>query len=254
MIRARPFSVVGDDLMKALFSRVLLSKVLLSKAVPLSLVSLGILSAGGVQAQSHIAPLPVYAQSDSWSSLRQLNLGQSSLNPPTIAQSQTFDAGARAIIVNPAVTDFRLDLGVNKRGNNPVYRIGEPITISLTPSRDAYVYLFSIESTGVVNLILPNRFAGGQNFVRSGEQRTFPAANAPYRFTIGGPRGQAQVFAVASKNPLNLDAIARFQGSEGFARAQVDRSGLGNAIGRAIIVEEVPAPDWVTSTLLYQVR
>jgi hypothetical protein len=201
-----------------------------------------------------------------WITVTALSLGMAAISPdavnaqsriapfPQPAQNQTLETGARSIIVNPVVTDFRLDLGVNKPGNNPVYRIGEPISLSLVPNRDAYVYLFSIEASGRVNLILPNRFAGGQHFVRAGERRTFPAPNANYRFSIAGPRGQAQVFAVASKQPLNLDSIAQFQGNESFARTQVDRSSLGNAISRAIVVEEVPPPDWVTSTLLYQVR
>lgn len=189
---------------------------------------------------------------DAWAQGRSAPWSQPSTSGQ--ASGQSLDVGARAIIVNPVANDFRVDLGINKSGNNPVYRVGEQISITLTPNEDAYVYLFSIEANGGVNLILPNRFTGGQHFVRAGERRIFPAADANYRFTISAPRGQAQVFAVASKQPLNLDSVARFQGSEGFARSQVDRSGLGPAISRAIVVEEVPATNWVTSTLLYQVR
>ncbi|NJL97512.1 MAG: DUF4384 domain-containing protein [Synechococcaceae cyanobacterium SM2_3_2] len=210
--------------------------------------------------------MKAFVTSSFWITVAALSLGLAAISPSSVdaqsrvapfpqpAQNQTLEAEARSIIVNPVVTDFRLDLGVNKPGNNPVYRIGEPITLALMPNRDAYIYLFSIEASGRVNLILPNRFAGGQHFVRAGERRTFPTPDANYRFSIAGPRGQAQVFAVASKQPLNLDSIAQFQGNESFARTQVDRSGLGNAISRAIVVEEVPPPDWVTSTLLYQVR
>ncbi|MDX2271322.1 MAG: DUF4384 domain-containing protein [Cyanobacteriota bacterium] len=173
---------------------------------------------------------------------------------PKSAISQQLDAGTRSIIVNPAPTDFAVNLRLNKGGSNPSYRVGEPIQISLSTNRDAYVYLFSVEANGTVNLILPNRFSGGREFLRANEVRTFPPAGASYQLTISAPYGQAQVLAVATQQPLNLRDIASFQSGNSFAVMRVGKSGLSSAISRAIVVEEIPETQWVTSTAFYRVR
>lgn len=180
-----------------------------------------------------------------------------SIYPPLqrlqLADTRQLDVGTRSIIVNPVPSDLRVNLELDRRGSNPIYRPGEPISITLSTNRDAYVYLFSIQADGRTHLILPNRFSGGNEFLRAGEVRTFPPPGASYRLTIAPPFGQAQVLAVASPRPLNFQEIASFEQSGSFADVRVRGSQLGNAIARAIIVEGIPSDQWVTATRFYRV-
>lgn len=170
-----------------------------------------------------------------------------------LADTRQLDVGTRSIIVNPVPSDLRVNLELDRHGSNPIYRPGEPIAITLSTNRDAYVYLFSIQADGRTHLILPNRFSGGNEFLRAGEVRTFPPPGASYRLTIAPPFGQAQVLAVASPRPLNFQEIASFEQSGSFADVRVRGSQLGNAIAHAIIVEGIPSDQWVTATRFYRV-
>ena len=158
----------------------------------------------------------------------------------------------QSIIVNPVPTSLQVGVFVDRGGNNPVYRIGDPIRVSVNVNQDAYVYLFSIHGNGDVDLILPNRLSGGNEFIRGGETRTFPPRGANYQFNVDGPAGQDKVLAVASKRPLNLSEIASFRGGNAFADVQVQgQDNLARAL--SIVVTPVPQSDWVTAVTYFQV-
>lgn len=61
------------------------------------------------------------------------------------------------------------------------------------------------------------------------------------------------MLAVASPRPLNFQEIASFEQGSSFARLRVQGSQLGDTIGRAIVVEEIPATEWVATTRFYRV-
>ncbi|MBB6098195.1 hypothetical protein HNR42_001620 [Deinobacterium chartae] len=166
----------------------------------------------------------------------------------------------QSIIVNPT-PPAPSELGVrvwtdrDSSGNgNPGYRPGERIRLYVSTTRDAYVYLFNVDPSGNVDMVLPNRYSGGGNFVRAGTTAVFPAANAGFTFDIAAPYGQNKVLALASKTPLNMDEVARFQSGQtsGFAQSQVKgQSGLAQAL--SIVVNPVPQNSWITDTARYTV-
>lgn len=160
--------------------------------------------------------------------------------------------GAQSIIVNPVETELKVDVRVNKGGENPTYRVGEPISVSVSVNQDAYVYLFSVYSDGTIDLILPNRYSGGENFLRAGQTKTFPGPGATFTYTVGEPAGQDKVLAVASKRELNTDEIYSFQGNQQFATVTV-KTEINLARALSIVVEPVPQTDWVTDIAYYQV-
>ncbi|MGQ9838680.1 MAG: DUF4384 domain-containing protein [Cyanobacteriota bacterium] len=90
------------------------------------------------------------------------------------ADTRQLNIGTRSIIVNPVPSDLTVNLELDRRGSNPIYHAGDPIHISVSTNRDAYVYLFSVQADGRINLILPNRLSGGNEFLQAGEVRTFP--------------------------------------------------------------------------------
>ncbi len=159
----------------------------------------------------------------------------------------------QAVIVNPVETQLQTSVSVDRGNNNPVYNIGERIKISVSVNQDAYVYVFSIHSDGVIDLILPNRLSGGNQFLRANETRTFPPAGANYQLTVDGPGGQDKILAVASKRQLNLGELTSFKSNQPFANVTVQgQDNLARAL--AVVVTPVPSTDWVTSYTQFQVR
>jgi|GEM_PF-1239956 hypothetical protein len=150
----------------------------------------------------------------------------------------------QSIIVNPVPPpDLQVRVWVDKdpsKTGNPVYRFGEPIQISVQVTQPAYVYLFSVRSTGEISGILPNAFEQ-QNFLRAGEVRTFPGPGARYTFTVEGPPGQDRVLAVASRRPLDVSEIINIQTGEARIRGE---SNLARAL--SIVVTPLPNNDWVS--------
>lgn len=162
---------------------------------------------------------------------------------------------AQSIIVNPVETKLDVQVWVNKdaTGNaNPVYRKGEALSVGLRTNADAYVYLFNVNANGTIDLFFPNGFEES-NFMKANVTRSFPAQDAKYTFTVGGPNGQDKLLALASTRELNLDDIARFAGDQGFA--QVRLSGQDNlARALSIVVNPLPADGWTTDVALFRVQ
>ncbi|ASN79709.1 MULTISPECIES: DUF4384 domain-containing protein [Deinococcus] len=162
---------------------------------------------------------------------------------------------AQSIIVNPTQPDLAVSVTVNKdaSGNaNPTYRIGEKITVSATVNRDAYVYLFNVNADGTTDQILPNRL-GGDNFVKAGTTKTFPAPGDNFTFDIGGPVGQNKVLALASLTPLNLEQISQFRTAQDQFATVSARTQAGFAQALSIVVNPLPQNSWVSDTAFYNV-
>ncbi len=162
------------------------------------------------------------------------------------AQSQPV-VRPQAVIVNPAPTELKVAVALNKAGANPLYLEGENLKVSVNVNQDAYVYVFNIQSTGAITVLLPNGFPGGQQpFLRAGETRTFPGTNDKYQLNIQAPFGQEKIFALASKNPLNLSGIIPQVQTGNFVNATVQGSeGLARPL--AVVVTPLPPTDWTTA-------
>jgi Domain of unknown function (DUF4384)/PEGA domain len=169
------------------------------------------------------------------------------------AQSSQPQISPQSIIVNPVQNDLQVNVRVDRAGENPVYNIGERIRITASVNQDAYVYLFSVHADGQIDLILPNQLSSGNVFLRGGETRSFPPNGGGYLLQVDGPVGQDKVLAVASKRQLNIDEIASFKGNQPFATITVTgQDNLARAL--SIIVQPIPASDWVTTVAYFQVQ
>jgi len=155
----------------------------------------------------------------------------------------------RAIVVNPAPS-FGVTVFLDKSGEAPTYRVGEEIRISVRVDRDAFVYLYSLQPDGTVTQILPNRF-DDENYLRSGQTRTYPPSGAGYVFNVEPPTGLSKVVAVASTRELDTRELARFQSGQNFATSDIGERGFQSAF--RIVVNPVPQSGWVTATTYYEV-
>jgi Domain of unknown function (DUF4384) len=159
----------------------------------------------------------------------------------------------QAVIVNPVQTELQTKVWLDRQGDNPIYNIGDKIRINVSVNQDAYVYIFSIHSDGVIDLILPNRLSGGGEYLRANETRSFPPSGANYQLNVDGPAGQDKILAVASKRQLNVNEIASFKGNQPFATANVQgQEGLARTL--AVVVTPVEPQGWTTAYTQFQVR
>jgi Domain of unknown function (DUF4384) len=183
-------------------------------------------------------------------------IGAIVLGSLTLALSSAFatpQISPQSIIVNPVQSDLSVNVSVDRAGSNPVYNIGDAIRVSVSVSDNAYVYLFSVHADGQIDQILPNRLSGGSQFLRAGETRSFPPAGGAYTLSIDGPSGQDKVLAVASKRQLDTSEIASFRGNQPFATSSIQgQDNLARAL--SIVVQPVPASDWVTAVTYFQVQ
>ncbi|MBB5232631.1 DUF4384 domain-containing protein [Deinococcus budaensis] len=176
------------------------------------------------------------------------------LSAATAAHAGPARITAQSIIVNPSQPQLDVQVWVNKDASgrgNPVYRKGEQISVGLKTNRDAYVYLFNVNANGQIDLFFPNTYEES-NFVQAGATRVFPARNASYTLTVGGPNGQDKLLALASTRELNIDDIATFAGGQGFAEVKVQgQENLARAL--SVVLNPLPADGWVTDVATFRV-
>ena len=161
----------------------------------------------------------------------------------------------QSIVVNPKPA-FGVEVSVDKDASGdsaPSYNVGETVTISVKVTETAYVYLFNVRSSGEIQQILPNRYddAGKNNRVQAGQTKVFPAPNAPYTFSVEGPRGLDKVIAVASKEPLDTSTLADFGQDPNFASSNQSEQSFAQSL--SIVVTPKPQNSWVTDTALLYV-
>lgn len=160
----------------------------------------------------------------------------------------------QAIVVNPQ-PEFDVEVSVDKdpSGNSiPTYNIGERIVVTVRTSADAYVYLYNVRSNGEITQFMPNSYdsAGSDNYVRAGQARTFPPANARYNLQVDGPSGTDKIIALASKTELDVRQLANIA-SDGFATSNAGQNSFAQTL--SIIVTPLPQANWVTDTVLFNV-
>ncbi len=167
---------------------------------------------------------------------------------------------AQSIIVNPVPAAVSVQVWTDRDTSGtqtPNYVPGDKIRLYTRVSRDAYVYLFNVDPNGQVDMILPNRYAGGANFVKANTVKAFPAAGDPFTFDIAAPYGLNKVLALASLTPLNTSSIAGFTSSQSnFAVSNVQgQQQLAQAL--SIVVNPVQSPipqnSWITDVAFYNV-
>lgn len=169
---------------------------------------------------------------------------------------------AQSIIVNPVQTSMTVKVWTDRDTSGtqtPNYYVNDKIRIYTSVNQDAYVYLFNVDPTGKVDLILPNRYAGGANYVRAGTVKAFPSSQDRFTFDIAAPYGLNKVLALASKTQLNLNDIATFQTQSsqpaqqgGFADVKVQgQQQLAQAL--SIVVNPVPQNTWISDVAYYNV-
>jgi hypothetical protein len=97
-----------------------------------------------------------------------------------------------------------------ERGSNAAYQEGEDLVILLGISSAAYVRLYHVDSAGHIQLIWPNRFGGGNGYLRPDTIIRLPGADDPFLFRLKPPYGTEFLKAIASSQPFS-DSLEDFK-------------------------------------------
>ena len=88
-------------------------------------------------------------------------------------------------------------------GSSASYRIGNSIVVGFRATRDCYVTLINLGTSGALTILFPNAYQS-DNFVRGGDLYHIPADGSGVDFVLQGPAGVERLKAIAtlSKVPL----------------------------------------------------
>ncbi len=94
------------------------------------------------------------------------------------------------------------------------FRIGEPVTISVRPQRDAHITVLNIGSSGRATVLFPNQIQR-ESRVRGGQVLTLGGPGAGYQIVPQGPAGVEMVHVVATSRPLSLPELNQLAAQPG---------------------------------------
>jgi Domain of unknown function (DUF4384) len=101
------------------------------------------------------------------------------------------------------------------------YALGERIVVRIHVAQNGFLYLFNVRADGLIDLLVPNRFADGDSRSWAGETRRFPEADSGWWFVTPEPIGKHQLIALLAPEGLKLDGLARFDAGNPFAVVRV---------------------------------
>lgn len=105
----------------------------------------------------------------------------------------------RLLFSEPKQSSFELEVWTDK----PVYQIGEAVTFYFRSSRNAYLTLLDVGTSGNLRILFPNRFQQ-EHRVTAGRVYAVPSKGAPFRIEANGPPGLERVKGIATSRPLTL--------------------------------------------------
>lgn len=168
---------------------------------------------------------------------------------------------AQSIIVNPVMTSLSAKVWVDRDpsgSSTPNYRVGDRITLYTSVNENAYVYLFNVNPDGTTDQILPNRYStrAGNNYVRAGQTRAFPATGDQFTYDVSGTPGLNRVLVVASRRQLNLSELSSYTNGQAFATVKPQNTQqLAQALSITVnpVAQPIPQTDWISDTAYYNV-
>ncbi|MBA7710790.1 hypothetical protein ES703_119737 [subsurface metagenome] len=101
---------------------------------------------------------------------------------------------------------FELSVWPDK-GEGAVYREGEKVIFHFRANKDCYVYLYHMDSSGMVNVIFPNGY-NEENFIKANRTYSIPSSLMNFDFIVVPPFGSEMIKAIATQQQVNLDVIS----------------------------------------------
>ena len=161
----------------------------------------------------------------------------------SLPQDLAVDPSAAASATASSLSGIAADSGkgslkvavATERGAGAVYREGEKMVVLVTVNKPAYLKVFHVDASGVIRLILPNKFSPGLKLVQPGAVIRIPDEGDAFSFDMTPPFGTEFIKVVASTTPF-ADDENRLSKGDAFAELGTDVRG---ALTRGIKVNAV---------------
>jgi len=164
-----------------------------------------------------------------------------------VGADETVAAETKEIEVSPTPPPFVLTLRADRESGR--YRLGEKVAFSVEVTRDCYLTLLNIGTSGQVKLLFPNQFQSG-NLLRAGAPQRVASIGAPFEFTLNGPPGTEGVMAICA-----LDAIpVGFQPTAGIPPGQVSVTVQVTTKDIEAALKPIPKDRWAVATISLEVE
>lgn len=152
-----------------------------------------------------------------------------------------------AEISNPAAS-FRVSAWVDR--DSLSYAPGEQVTFFVKTTKDAYIHLLDVGTSGKVHIIFPNEYQQ-DNFVSAGETVRIPAKGAPFAYQVGGPPGVELIKVIATTGPRKLYDVSDLKQAGVFKTFEMGAEGVAKDIG--IALDEVEEADWAAYEKVFEI-
>jgi hypothetical protein len=139
-------------------------------------------------------------------------------------------------------------VGLTFQDNRTSFRVGEPIELTVQAGKDGYLTVVDIDASGNVSVLFPNEL-DRNNFVRAGQQITFPTSSMP-PLAMVEPVGWGTLRVFVTQQPINVLGPASFDPVDPDNVIQGLQNALTEAQGRGLLASRA----WATATIAYEIR
>lgn len=88
------------------------------------------------------------------------------------------------------------------KGSRPTYKPKEALAMTVTTSRDAYLYCYYKDATGIVARVFPNRFTP-DSYVIGGRKTAIPGEKSRFGIVFDKPGTMEEILCIASENDVS---------------------------------------------------
>ncbi len=153
-------------------------------------------------------------------------------------------AGARDIAVHP--TD-----SAEPSKARPIFHVGDNINVRFRASRDCYLTLLNIGTSGKLTVLFPNAMHR-DNHIRGGTWHEIPGTSYGFEYRLQGPTGTEKLKAFATQHPVAL--LESSFAPDGSIFRQAESSAAARDI--AVVKEKtaaLPDAEWAEAYYEFQV-
>jgi len=160
-------------------------------------------------------------------------------------------AGAAAAAGEAAGATGRRDIAVTPAAAKPQHRIGDNVVVSFEASRDCYLTLLNIGTSGKLTILYPNALHP-DNRAKGGSVYRIPAPEYGFEYRLQGPPGVEKLKAIATLERVELLESNFAPDGSPFRTVRAEQGARDIAIIKKNVAE-IPAADWAEAEYDFKV-
>src|SRR5439155_11581093 len=132
---------------------------------------------------------------------------------------------------------------------------GENLTITVKPTRDAYIHIFNVGPDGAVTTLVPNRYRA-EKFLRAGTTFRFPSEEEERRgihltatLPEGAPSSEEKVTVIATRR--DIDLVGNYFREAAFKVYDGKTTGLITELNKKL--QSLADTEWVQDSTAYRI-